>query len=418
MATRSPRLHARAPQRVGQAVGRSCSCGIGVGSRRPRPSASTAGAAAIRSSPSGAGPARATGLRHVEPLGHLPAETPCMRGMVVPCRPACHSLTACHAPPYDRLMYQAKTNPRAASLSRSASLQYHVRSGASPPWPSPAGHGARLDGRRRVLPVRGGRLPSQDRWVIAPDWRGYGLTTDGGGRQLLVPDYIADLDFLLDHYAPSAGRPGGPQHGRQCGDALRRHPARTGPPARQPGGLWHARPRGRRRRPGVMPSGWTRSRPAPRRMALQPLRHGDGVARRLMKTNPRLARDQAGRDKADWLATHWAGPNAQGQWEILGDPAHKIVNANLYQRRGGCWSSTGASRAGAGGGGRATTAWAMVEGQASPWSRVPRTPEIRAQPAASPSCRRRPHAAPRPAASPAGRAAGETFWRRCLAGAA
>ena len=52
----------------------------------------------------------------------------------------------------------------------------------------------------------------------------------------------------------------------------------------------------------------------------------EGVARRLMKNNPRL-----GADKAGWLARQWAAPNAEGQWAILGDAAHKVVNAHLYQ---------------------------------------------------------------------------------------
>ena len=55
-----------------------------------------------------------------------------------------------------------------------------------------------------------------------------------------------------------------------------------------------------------------------------------GVARRLMKTNPRL-----GQDKADWLASYWAQPRVQAdgstKWQILGDPAHKIINAQLYR---------------------------------------------------------------------------------------
>ena len=38
-----------------------------------------------------------------------------------------------------------------------------------------------------------------------------------------------------------------------------------------------------------------------------------------------------GQDKAQWLAQHWARPNAQGLWEILGDPAHKITSAQLYR---------------------------------------------------------------------------------------
>ena len=50
------------------------------------------------------------------------------------------------------------------------------------------------------------------------------------------------------------------------------------------------------------------------------------VAERLMKTNPRL-----NEDKANWLASHWAAPNAAGQWLILGEPGHKVVNANVYQ---------------------------------------------------------------------------------------
>jgi pimeloyl-ACP methyl ester carboxylesterase len=61
-------------------------------------------------------------------------------------------------------------------------------------------------------------------------------------------------------------------------------------------------------------------------LSLKTYADADGVARRLMKTNPRL-----GEDKAQWLARQWARPNAQGQWQILGDTAHKIVNAQLYR---------------------------------------------------------------------------------------
>jgi pimeloyl-ACP methyl ester carboxylesterase len=52
----------------------------------------------------------------------------------------------------------------------------------------------------------------------------------------------------------------------------------------------------------------------------------EGVARRLMKTNRRLTQD-----KAEWLARHWAKPDAQGRWRILGDAAHKITSAQLYR---------------------------------------------------------------------------------------
>jgi hypothetical protein len=56
----------------------------------------------------------------------------------------------------------------------------------------------------------------------------------------------------------------------------------------------------------------------------------EGVARRLMKTNPRLAPD-----KADWLASHWSAGHAQPdgsmRWQILGEAAHKIVNAHIFR---------------------------------------------------------------------------------------
>ena len=51
-----------------------------------------------------------------------------------------------------------------------------------------------------------------------------------------------------------------------------------------------------------------------------------GVAQRLMKTNPRLSLD-----KATWLASHWARPDAAGQWHILGEPGHKVTSANIYR---------------------------------------------------------------------------------------
>jgi pimeloyl-ACP methyl ester carboxylesterase len=50
-----------------------------------------------------------------------------------------------------------------------------------------------------------------------------------------------------------------------------------------------------------------------------------GVAARLMKTNTRL-----GQDKADWLAQHWAQAGTDGQWRILGDSAHKVINPYLF----------------------------------------------------------------------------------------
>jgi pimeloyl-ACP methyl ester carboxylesterase len=59
---------------------------------------------------------------------------------------------------------------------------------------------------------------------------------------------------------------------------------------------------------------------------LKPYPDSASVAKRLMKTNKRLSQD-----KADWLSTHWAKPDAQGEWHILGDAAHKVINPYLYR---------------------------------------------------------------------------------------
>lgn len=168
---------------------------------------------------------------------------------------------------------------------------------------------------------------AHDRLVIAPDWRGYGLTELPRTDNYWFPDYLADLEFLLDHYAPDA-----PVDlvGHSMGGNIAMLYAGT-------------RPERIRRLVNLEGFGMPATRPAqaPGRyakwmaelkafhrgeMALKSYDDADGVAQRLMKTNRRLTRD-----KADWLARHWARQDADGRWHILGDAAHKIINANLYR---------------------------------------------------------------------------------------
>jgi pimeloyl-ACP methyl ester carboxylesterase len=61
----------------------------------------------------------------------------------------------------------------------------------------------------------------------------------------------------------------------------------------------------------------------------------EDVMVRLQKTNPRLSRERAA-----FLAQHWAAQNDDGSWEILGDPLHKNVNPLLYrvEEAMACWS--------------------------------------------------------------------------------
>jgi pimeloyl-ACP methyl ester carboxylesterase len=170
----------------------------------------------------------------------------------------------------------------------------------------------------------------QGRQVIAPDWRGYGLTTGPATDNYWFPDYFADLDFLIDHSRRRAtdrsGRATAWAAMSSCTTAASGRNASAGwstsrvSAARLP-------PRHRPRAVCQM-DGPTQGLRTRRDWTCVPMTVRR-VARRLAKTNPRLARDQAGLDKAEWLATHWARENPQGQWEILGDPAHKIIYANL-----------------------------------------------------------------------------------------
>ncbi|MCA3237446.1 MAG: alpha/beta fold hydrolase [Curvibacter sp.] len=177
----------------------------------------------------------------------------------------------------------------------------------------------------------------QGRSIIAADWRGFGLTgldPDAaadvrypGHDNYWFPDYLADLDILLDHYA--GDRPVDLVGHSMGGSVVMLYAG--------------VRPQRIRRLVNLEGFGMPATRPdkAPKRyaqwmdelkslhrgeLALKAYADAEGVARRLIKTNPRLAED-----KARWLARHWARPNLRGQWEILGDAAHKVVNAQLYR---------------------------------------------------------------------------------------
>ena len=167
----------------------------------------------------------------------------------------------------------------------------------------------------------------QDHWVIAPDWRGFGLTETPYTDNYWFPDYLADLDFLLDHYV-------GDRPVNLVGHSMGGHIATL---------YSGVRPERVAKLVNIEGFGMAATRPsqAPGRYAkwmdelktlargeldLKPYADLEGVAQRLIKTNPRL-----GTDKAHWLAQHWSSANAQGEWRILGHAAHKITNAQLFK---------------------------------------------------------------------------------------
>jgi pimeloyl-ACP methyl ester carboxylesterase len=158
--------------------------------------------------------------------------------------------------------------------------------------------------------------------VIAHDWRGFGLTERTGTDTYWFPDYVADLDFLLDHYVPN--EPVNLLGHSMGGNAVSLYAG--------------VRPQRVAKLINLEGIGLQGSVPeqAPKRMArwldelkTPPVMRGyaslEEVAARLKKTNPRLPEDRAA-----FLAEHWSARNEAGEYEILGDPAHKMSGPLLY----------------------------------------------------------------------------------------
>ena len=163
----------------------------------------------------------------------------------------------------------------------------------------------------------------QNDWhVIAPDWRGFGLTEYPAVESYWFPDYIADLDAILQHYAPE-----------QTVDLL----------GHSMGGniaMIYAGVRPERIRKLINLEGFgmpmTQAKEAPGRYrqwlndvrevkVLRPYSSLSEVVARLQKTNPRLSNEHA-----QFLAQHWARETIDGQWELLADPVHKYASPLLY----------------------------------------------------------------------------------------
>ncbi len=158
--------------------------------------------------------------------------------------------------------------------------------------------------------------------VIAPDWRGYGLTERARADCYWFPDYLADLERVLAGLSLDPAVLVGHSMGGNVA-------------------LLYAGIRPGRVRAVVNLEGFglreTHAAQAPGRYAqwLDELQAGsslrdyaspDDVAARLRRNNPRLTAERAA-----FLAQHWALEQADGRWAVAGDPAHRIVNPTLYR---------------------------------------------------------------------------------------
>lgn len=168
----------------------------------------------------------------------------------------------------------------------------------------------------------------QGRRVVALDWRGFGLSMpDSRVECYHFVDYLADLDALLDELSAHApvDLVGHSMGGNVAMMYAGARPGRIRRLVNLEGfGLPATEPAQAPERYGQWLDELRQHRQG--RIATKVWDSLDDAAARLMKTNPRLTRD-----KALWLAGHWARPDADGRWRILGDPAHKITSAQLYR---------------------------------------------------------------------------------------
>ena len=172
----------------------------------------------------------------------------------------------------------------------------------------------------------------QEDWsILAFDWRGFGQTEWAPGGYWF-PDYLADLDVVLDVACPA-----GP--GRLIGHSMGGHVAM----------LYAGIHPGRvRRLVSLEGFGLPPSRPedSPERMArwLRQLREPSPfgqfrdhahLAHFLAGRNPRL-----GAERAAFIARAWAAEDSSGGVVMRADPAHKRVNPYRYQREDAkaCWA--------------------------------------------------------------------------------
>ncbi len=200
-------------------------------------------------------------------------------------------------------------------------LRYHVRS-----WGNP--------GAPKLLMLHGWMDVSasfqfvvdelkSDWHVLAPDWRGFGLTDWTSANSYWSPDYLADLDVLLDSLYP--GEPANIVAHSMGGNIACLYagirPARVARLVNLEGlGMRDSRPEDAPKKYAQ----WLDE--LGREQRLRTYASFDDLAIRLRESNERLTPE-----RARFLATHWGTPTDDGSIALRGDPLHKRVNPVLYR---------------------------------------------------------------------------------------
>ena len=172
---------------------------------------------------------------------------------------------------------------------------------------------------------------SREWLVVAPDWRGFGLS-EWTREGYWFADYYADLEAILDIYEPEipARLVGHSMGGVIASIYSGIRPARVARLASLEGlGLARHGPEQAPVRYGQ----WLDQLKDP--PGFKPYRSFDEVAARMRKTNPRLTAERAA-----FLARYWAKQLDSGEIVLTSDPLHKTVNPYLFriEEAIACWS--------------------------------------------------------------------------------
>ncbi len=171
----------------------------------------------------------------------------------------------------------------------------------------------------------------QRNWfVVAPDWRGFGRT-GVDTPAFWFPDYLADLDHLLQHYSPDEpvrliGHSMGGNIASLYAGVM---PDRVAALVNLEGfGLPDSDPQDA---PARFADWLQRSRDVP----VNTVRDDFSVlAQAIQRKNPHMAAE-----RADFVSREWAEEMPDGRVQLRTNPAHKLPNPILYRRAEAeaCW---------------------------------------------------------------------------------
>lgn len=210
----------------------------------------------------------------------------------------------------------------ASDFVRIRGLRYHVRRWGAPDAPVLVLAHGWMDVSETFDPVAQALLPRFQ--VLVPDWRGFGYTEwpqDG----YWFPDYVADLDGIIDHYSP-----GGPVFlaGHSMGAQIASlyaglRPARVTKLAILDGLFMPDMD------VNVTPERYARWLDGVKTVGTRPPTYDtfEYLATRVQKRHPHLAMEQC-----LFIARCWARENAKGKIELLCDPKHLLDMPRPYRQ--------------------------------------------------------------------------------------